>query len=121
MEHNLKIIYDGAHCFGVKYKGKSIFEYGDISTCSFHATKIFHTVEGGCIICNDDELANRMRIIANHGQEKKYYHKVLGCNSRLDTIQAAILNIKLKHLDSYSANRKIIADKYDEAFINLKN
>ena len=60
-------------------------------------------------------------MIANHGQEKKYYHKVLGCNSRLDTIQASILNIKLKHLDSYSANRNIIADEYDKAFASLQD
>ena len=53
-KYNLKVIYDGAHAFGVKYKGKSLLEYGDITTCSFHATKIFHTVEGGCIIANDD-------------------------------------------------------------------
>jgi dTDP-4-amino-4,6-dideoxygalactose transaminase len=59
-KHNLKVIYDAAHCFGVKYKGKSIFEYGDISTCSFHATKLFHTGEGGAIFCKDEELMDPM-------------------------------------------------------------
>jgi dTDP-4-amino-4,6-dideoxygalactose transaminase len=63
---------------------------------------------------NDDELALKIRMIANHGQEKKYHHKVLGCNSRLDTIQAAVLKVKLQHLDEYSAARNKMADYYDE-------
>jgi dTDP-4-amino-4,6-dideoxygalactose transaminase len=69
---------------------------------------------------NDDELAKKMRMIANHGQEKKYFHKVLGCNSRLDTIQAAVLNIKLKHLDTYSGARSQMATYYDRAFAAIE-
>lgn len=61
-KHNLKVIYDAAHCFGVQYKGKSIFEYGDVSTCSFHATKLFHTGEGGAIFCKDEALRHKIFI-----------------------------------------------------------
>lgn len=61
-KHNLKVIYDAAHCFGVQYKGKSIFEYGDVSTCSFHATKLFHTREGGAIFCKDEALRHKIFI-----------------------------------------------------------
>ena len=70
-KYNLKVIYDAAHCFGVKYKGKSIFDYGDISTCSFHATKIFHTGEGGAIFCNKTELTEKIFNLHNFGHENK--------------------------------------------------
>ncbi len=66
-KHNLKVIYDAAHCFGVKYKGKSIFEYGDVSTCSFHATKLFHTGEGGAVFCNDEALRHKIFYSRNFG------------------------------------------------------
>ncbi|WP_332910187.1 DegT/DnrJ/EryC1/StrS family aminotransferase [Algoriphagus boritolerans] len=70
---------------------------------------------------NDSELAEKLRIIANHGQRKKYYHESIGVNSRLDTLQAAILRIKLKHLDKYSASRNEVADRYDQAFLDHPN
>src|SRR5690606_37373292 len=60
VKHNLKVIYDAAHCFGVRYKNKNIFEYGDVSTCSFHATKLFHTGEGGAIFCGDEDLRHKI-------------------------------------------------------------
>jgi dTDP-4-amino-4,6-dideoxygalactose transaminase len=69
---------------------------------------------------NDDELAEKIRIIANHGQRKKYYHEVLGVNSRLDSLQAAILNIKLQYLDDYCAARQAVADYYDKSFKNVQ-
>jgi dTDP-4-amino-4,6-dideoxygalactose transaminase len=72
--------------------------------------------DGGAIMTDDEELANRLRMIAAHGQSKRYYHDVIGCNSRLDAIQAAILDIKLKHLDEYIAARNKAADFYDKAF-----
>src|SRR5690606_5494614 len=65
IKHNLKVIYDAAHCFGVKYKGKSIFNYGDVSTCSFHATKIFHTGEGGCWVTNNEVLQQKLYLHHN--------------------------------------------------------
>ncbi len=67
---------------------------------------------------NDDELANKLKMIANHGQSKRYYHDIVGCNSRLDTLQAAVLNIKLKYLDNYIKARVSVADYYDKAFAN---
>jgi dTDP-4-amino-4,6-dideoxygalactose transaminase len=74
--------------------------------------------DGGAIFTDDDSLANRLRMIANHGQSKRYYHDLVGCNSRLDTLQAAVLNIKLKNLDEYIDARRKAADYYDQAFAN---
>ncbi len=88
-----------------------------IGTTSFYPSKNLGAFgDGGAIFTDDDELAVKMKMIANHGQSKRYYHDVVGCNSRLDTIQAAILNIKLKHLDEYIAARRKAADFYDKAF-----
>ena len=90
---------------------------GDIGTTSFFPSKNLGCYgDGGAIFTNDEELAVKLRMIANHGQEVKYYHKIIGCNSRLDSIQASILDIKLKYLDQYSAARNQMASKYDEAF-----
>ena len=75
-KHNLKVIYDAAHCFGVKYKGKSIFEYGDISTCSFHATKLFHTAEGGAVFCKDKKLEHKFFYSQNTTKYSTFYPKI---------------------------------------------
>ncbi|MGB1216788.1 MAG: DegT/DnrJ/EryC1/StrS family aminotransferase, partial [Saprospiraceae bacterium] len=72
--------------------------------------------DGGAIFTNDDELAAKLKMIANHGQSRTYYHDVIGCNSRLDSIQAAVLNVKLKYLDDYGSARLAVADKYDAVF-----
>jgi dTDP-4-amino-4,6-dideoxygalactose transaminase len=86
---------------------------GDVGTTSFFPSKNLGCFgDGGALITNDDDLFSKIKMIANHGQIKKYHHQVLGCNSRLDSIQAAILNIKLKHLDSYASNRNLMADYY---------
>ena len=77
--------------------------------------------DGGAIYTQDEELAKKMKMIAHHGERIKYYHDVIGCNSRLDTIQAAILKIKLKHLKEYENNRNSVADYYDKAFANHPN
>jgi len=74
--------------------------------------------DGGAIFTNDATLADKIRMIANHGQSKRYYHDVVGCNSRLDSMQAAILNIKLKHLDAYNRARQTAAEFYSAAFAN---
>ena len=121
--HNLFVIEDNAQAIGSNYvfstgairKSGTI---GHIGCTSFFPSKNLGCYgDGGAIMTNDDELALKIRMIANHGQEKKYYHKVLGCNSRLDTVQAEILKIKLKHLDKYSEARNRMANYYDE---NLK-
>src|SRR4051812_13653924 len=72
-KYNLKVIYDGAHAFGTQYKGKSIFNYGDAATCSFHATKLFHTAEGGCIITNDEALAQQVKLHHQFGHIADYH------------------------------------------------
>jgi dTDP-4-amino-4,6-dideoxygalactose transaminase len=123
VKHNLYVIEDNAQAIGADYtfldgriaKTGSI---GHIGSTSFFPSKNLGCYgDGGALITNDDELAKKMRMIANHGQEKKYYHKVLGCNSRLDTIQAAILNVKIKHLDLYNQARNAMASFYDTAFL----
>ena len=121
-KYKLFVIEDNAQAIGADYtfsdgsKAKT-GTIGHIGSTSFFPSKNLGCYgDGGALMTNDDELANKMRMIANHGQEKKYYHKVLGCNSRLDTIQAAILNIKLKHLNSYSQARNDMALFYDTVF-----
>lgn len=121
-KYNLYVIEDNAQAIGADYtfvdgsKAKT-GTIGHIGSTSFFPSKNLGCYgDGGALMTNDDNLAQKMRMIANHGQEKKYYHKVLGCNSRLDTIQAAILNIKLNYLDQYSTARNKMASYYDEAF-----
>lgn len=90
---------------------------GIISCTSFFPSKNLGCYgDGGAIFTSDDALAEKLRMIANHGQKVRYYHEMVGCNSRLDTIQAAILRIKLQHLDEYCDARRSVADYYDNAF-----
>lgn len=123
-KHNLFVIEDNAQAIGSDYsfsngERKKTGTIGHIGCTSFFPSKNLGCYgDGGALMTNDDELANKICMIANHGQEKKYYHKVLGCNSRLDTIQAAVLKVKLKYLDEYSNARNEMASYYDE---NLKN
>lgn len=118
-KHNLYVIEDNAQAIGSDYtfsdgNSKKTGTIGHIGCTSFFPSKNLGCYgDGGALMTNDDELAAKIRMIANHGQEKKYYHKVLGCNSRLDTLQAEILKVKLKHLDEYSAARNKMADYYD--------
>jgi dTDP-4-amino-4,6-dideoxygalactose transaminase len=124
-KYNLFVIEDNAQAIGADYtfSDGSIAKtgtIGHISSTSFFPSKNLGCYgDGGALMTNDDHLAHKMRIIANHGQEKKYYHKVLGCNSRLDTIQAAVLNIKLKYLNDYSSSRNKMANYYDNALANI--
>lgn len=111
-KHNLKVIYDAAHCFGVKYKGKSIFEYGDISTCSFHATKIFHTGEGGAIFCKDTELFHKLFYSHNFGHNGPFDFHGLGINGKLSELHAAMGLSVLPHIDKIFNGRKLIVDHY---------
>jgi len=124
-EHDLKVIEDNAQAIGAIYKfsdGKTAFTgtMGNIGTTSFFPSKNLGCYgDGGAILTNDSLLAKKLRIIANHGQEKKYYHKVTGCNSRLDTVQAAILNVKIDYLNTYNTLRNKMADNYDKALENI--
>jgi len=123
-EHNLFVIEDNAQAIGCDYTFsdgtvKKTGTIGTIGATSFYPSKNLGAYgDGGAIFTNDDELAHKMKMIANHGQQKRYYHEVVGCNSRLDTLQAAILNIKLKHLDQYNKARQAVAQFYNNAFAN---
>lgn len=121
-KHNLYVIEDNAQAIGCDYffkdgTKKKTGTIGHIGTTSFYPSKNLGAFgDGGAIFTNDDELAAKMKMVANHGQSRHYYHDVVGCNSRLDTMQAAILDIKLKHLDEYVEARRKAADYYDKAF-----
>jgi dTDP-4-amino-4,6-dideoxygalactose transaminase len=123
-ENNIYVIEDNAQAIGCDYffkdgSTKKTGTIGHIGTTSFYPSKNLGAFgDGGAIFTNDDALAIKLKMMANHGQSKRYYHDVVGCNSRLDTVQAAILNIKLKHLDEYAAARRKAADFYDKAFAN---
>ncbi|WP_029036025.1 DegT/DnrJ/EryC1/StrS family aminotransferase [Salinimicrobium xinjiangense] len=111
--HDLKVIYDAAHCFGVKYKGKSIFEYGDISTCSFHATKLFHTGEGGAIFCKNEELNHKLNYSHNFGHNgpEKFYG--VGINAKMSELQAAMGLTVLSYIKRITQDRKAVCSYYD--------
>ncbi len=120
-KHNLVVIEDNAQAIGGDYYSKNgkkkTGSIGHIGTTSFFPSKNLGAYgDGGAIFTNDDSLAEKMKMVANHGQRKRYYYELVGCNSRLDTVQAAVLNIKLKHLDEYIKSRQAVADFYDNAF-----
>lgn len=119
-EHNLYVIEDNAQAIGAEYTfsdghKEKTGTMGTIGCTSFFPSKNLGCYgDGGAIFCKDNELAEKLRMIANHGQKVKYHHSVIGCNSRLDSIQAAILNVKLKHLDEYGRARYAAASYYTE-------
>jgi dTDP-4-amino-4,6-dideoxygalactose transaminase len=123
-KHNLFVIEDNAQAIGCEYTFsdgtvKKTGGIGHIGCTSFYPSKNLGAFgDGGAMFTNDDVLADKLRMIAAHGQSKRYYHDVVGCNSRLDAVQAAILDIKLKHLDKYIVARRKAADFYDKAFSN---
>jgi len=121
-KHGIAVIEDNAQAIGCDYtfsdgKKKKAGTIGTIGTTSFFPSKNLGAYgDGGALFTDDDDLAAKLRMVANHGQSKKYYHDVVGCNSRLDTLQAAILNVKLKKLDEYIAARNRAATYYNRAF-----
>ena len=124
-EHNLYVIEDNAQAIGCDYTfsdgtKKKTGTIGHIGATSFYPSKNLGAFgDGGALFTNDKALADKMAMIANHGQSERYYHDVVGCNSRLDTIQAAILNIKLAHLDAYNNARQAVAKYYSDAFAGI--
>ncbi len=112
-QHNIKVIYDGAHAFGAQYKGKQVLSYGDIATCSFHATKIFHTIEGGAIITNDDDLAQKMTLYRQFGHIGDDYYSI-GINGKSSEMHAAMGLCLLPLMDDFIKQRKTIAGLYDK-------
>ena len=125
-KHDLFVIEDNAQAIGADYKfsdgeTKKAGTIGNIGTTSFYPAKNLGCYgDGGAIFTDDDKLAAKLRMVANHGQSETYYHDVVGVNSRLDTIQAAVLNVKLKYLDKYAWRRNEAADFYDERFANIE-
>lgn len=111
---NLKVIYDGAHAFGVKLNGKSIFEYGDISTCSFHATKLFHTVEGGSVVTKDPDLLKRLAYLRNFGHDGPERFAELGINGKNSEFHAAMGLVNLKYVGQIIETRKNLTAQYDK-------
>jgi UDP-2-acetamido-2-deoxy-ribo-hexuluronate aminotransferase len=121
-KHNLKVIIDGAQSFGSTYNGITDSALGDIATTSFFPAKPLGCYgDGGAVFTNDEALANKMKSLRLHGQTKRYYHRYIGMGGRLDTIQAAVLNIKLKHYEKDLALRQEVASKYTNAVKNHTN
>ena len=113
--YQLSLIIDGAQSFGATYKGKAEVHYGDIYTTSFFPAKPLGCFgDGGAVLTNDDALAQKMRMLRIHGQDRRYHHKYIGLGARLDTLQAAVLNVKLKHYPEDLAKRREVAKKYNE-------
>lgn len=125
-QHNIYVIEDNAQAIGCDYTfsdgtKKKTGTMGHIGATSFYPSKNLGAFgDGGALFTNDAVLANKMSMIANHGQSERYYHDVVGCNSRLDSIQAAILNIKLKHLNKYNAARQEVAAYYSKGFAAIE-
>ncbi len=115
--HQIPLIYDGAHAFGVRYKNKSIFSYGTVSTCSFHATKIFHTVEGGAIMTNDQALATKIKGLRSFGHKEDDYFDI-GINGKNSEFHAAMGLVNLTHFPAIKAHRKWAIGVYDQLLDN---
>lgn len=111
-EMEIPLIYDGAHAFGVKYKGKSIFNYGTVSTCSFHATKVFHTIEGGAVMTNDHKLAEKIRGIRSFGHRNDDYFDI-GINGKNSEFHAAMGLVNFDHFSKIKKHREISSSLYD--------
>ncbi|UOQ76254.1 DegT/DnrJ/EryC1/StrS family aminotransferase [Hymenobacter sp. 5516J-16] len=112
--YNLRVIYDAAHSFGVRYQGSSVLQYGDVSTLSFHATKLFHTGEGGAVVTNDDELARRLAYMRNFGHQDAHSFAGLGINAKNSEIHAALGLCVLSHLPQLINRRHRLVALYDQ-------
>lgn len=115
--HNIKVIYDAAHVFGVKYRGKSIFNFGDIAMTSFHATKVFNTIEGGALFYNDNKLYDKLNALKNFGIDGQGEIIVESINAKMNEFQAAMGLCNMKYIDEVIGKRKRIYERYIE---NLK-
>ncbi|MFV1883434.1 MAG: DegT/DnrJ/EryC1/StrS family aminotransferase [Balneola sp.] len=114
-KHKLKVIYDAAHCFGTKYKGDSVFAFGDISTASFHATKLFHTVEGGGVFSKSEYLIKKMGYLRNFGHDGPANFNGVGINGKNSELHAAMGLCNLAHIDDVIQKRRRQSQYYDES------
>ncbi|ADR20594.1 aminotransferase DegT [Marivirga tractuosa] len=119
-KHNLKVIYDAAHCFGTQYKGKSIFGYGDISTCSLHATKLMHSIEGGLVVTKDPDLLKRMAYMRNFGHDGPEKFNGVGINAKNSEFHAAMGLAVLDDIKVILERRREQSKYYDEKLSNLE-
>ena len=117
--YGLKIIYDAAHAFGVNINNNSILNYGDLSILSFHATKVFNTIEGGAIVCNDEKTKKRIDYLKNFGFAGETTVIEPGINAKMNELQAAYGLLQLKYVDEYIAKRKLLTEKYRELLRNV--
>jgi len=115
--HGLKVIYDGAHAFGVQYMGESLLRRGDIATLSFHATKLFHTVEGGALVTDDDDLAHRIEYMRNFGHRGQEEFWGLGINGKVSEFHAAMGLCMLPHMSGITAGRRAVCEEYDRLLL----
>jgi dTDP-4-amino-4,6-dideoxygalactose transaminase len=113
-KHNLKVIYDAAHCFGVKLHGQSLLIHGDISTLSFHATKLFHTAEGGAVVCRDEYILNRIFVMKRFGHIGEDDYREIGINAKMSELHAAMGLCLLPCMDQIIDKRRQITTMYDE-------
>ena len=116
--HGLKVLEDGAQAHGARYKGRRVGAHGDIVAWSFYPGKNLGALgDGGAITTDDEDLAQRVRLLGNYGCRSKYVHEVVGYNSRLDELQAAVLRVKLRHLDRFNAARRLVAKIYQDGLV----
>jgi len=113
-KHHLKVVYDASHAFAVEYQGKNLLKWGDISTLSFHATKLFHTIEGGALIINDDALVEKARYLINFGIENAESIPELGTNAKMNEFEAAMGLCMLDEIDIVMQQRKEVFQRYHE-------
>ncbi len=120
-EHNLKLIFDAAHAFGVEYKNKSVLNYGDISALSFHSTKVFHTIEGGAIITEDEKLLEKLKLLRDHGIRSEEEVVLPGINAKMNEFQAVMGLCNLEEVDEKIRLRKMIYEYYKTKLSNTGN
>ena len=118
-KYNLKVIYDAAHAFGEKFNGRNIATFGDVSMFSFHATKVFHTIEGGAVAFNDDDLDDKLNKIKNFGIESEEVISEIGANSKMNEFQAIMGLCNLEHLEDEILKRKKVVERYRENLNNI--
>jgi len=119
-KYNLKLIYDAAHAFGVEYKHQSVLNYGDISTLSFHATKVFSTIEGGAVVVKNQELFEKLRLLRNHGIKSEEEVLLPGTNAKMNEFQAVMGLCNLENVDEYIRLRKRLCERYRERLRGTK-
>jgi dTDP-4-amino-4,6-dideoxygalactose transaminase len=117
--HNLKVIYDAAHAFGVECEGKSIACFGDASTLSFHATKVFNTIEGGAVVANDNRIVETLKLMRNHGIKSETEVVLPGTNAKMNEFQAAMGLCNLDFVDESISSRKVLHERYVERLSGL--